>query len=144
MGSVGDRAAGQGNAASAGGAQQPGRLRLPDPERAGGGPEEPERVPAEPELWFDTRAAGAPAPFTLGNAPNLRADGTHHVDINIAKNFALGERVRLQFRGEMYNFTNTPQFAPPGLTAGAAGFGQVNGTRFNGRRNVQLGLKLLF
>jgi len=27
--------------------------------------------------------------------------------------------------------TNTPQFAPPGVTVGAPDFGQVNGTRFN-------------
>ncbi len=101
-----------------------------------------------PERWFNASAATSPAPFTIGNAPryipNLRADGTHHADINIAKNFALTERFRIQFRGEMYNFTNTPQFSPPGLSVGAADFGQVNGTRFNDRRNVQFGLKLLF
>jgi hypothetical protein len=101
-----------------------------------------------PEQWFNTTAVRAPAPFTLGNAPrfapNLRADGTHHADINIAKNFQILEKLRAQFRGELYNLTNTPQFGVPGLTVGAADFGQVNGTRFNDRRTVQLGLKLLF
>lgn len=102
----------------------------------------------KPEQWFNQSAATAPAPFTLGNAPryapNLRADGTHHVDINLAQNFRLTERVRVQLRGEAYNITNTPQFSPPGLTVGAADFGQVNGTRFVDRRNVQVGLKILF
>ncbi|MCX6598740.1 MAG: carboxypeptidase-like regulatory domain-containing protein [Acidobacteria bacterium] len=101
-----------------------------------------------PEQWFNTTAVRAPAPFTLGNAPrfapNLRADGTHHADINIAKNFQIMEKIRAQFRGELYNLTNTPQFGVPGLTVGAADFGQVNGTRFNDRRTVQLGLKILF
>ncbi|MFN7919375.1 MAG: hypothetical protein U0Q16_04715 [Bryobacteraceae bacterium] len=101
-----------------------------------------------PEAWFNTTAIKAPAPFTLGNAPrfapNLRADGTHHADINIAKNFRIFERLRAQFRGEMYDLTNTPQFSLPGVTVGAADFGQVNGTRYNDRRTVQLGLKLLF
>lgn len=101
-----------------------------------------------PTRWFNTSAATQPAPFTIGNAPrfapNLRADGTHHADINIAKNFQVMERIRVQFRGEMYNFTNTPQFSPPGLTVGNADFGQVNNTRFNDRRNIQLGLKVLF
>jgi hypothetical protein len=101
-----------------------------------------------PELWFNRDAVTAPTPFTLGNAPRflneLRADGTHHADVSIAKNFLLTERVRLQFRGEAFNVTNTPQFSPPGLTVGAADFGQVNGTRFNDRRNIQFGLKLLF
>jgi hypothetical protein len=101
-----------------------------------------------PEAWFNTSAVGAPAPFTLGNAPRftseLRADGTHHADVTLAKNFPLTERLRMQFRAEAYNVTNTPQFSPPGLTIGNADFGQINGTRFNDRRNIQLGLKLLF
>lgn len=101
-----------------------------------------------PERWFNTTAARAPAAFTLGNAPrfaaNLRADGTHHADVNISKNFRFLERFTLQLRGEFFDITNTPQFAPPGVTIGNADFGQVNGTRFNDRRTVQIGLKLLF
>jgi hypothetical protein len=101
-----------------------------------------------PERWFNTGAAKQPAPFTLGNAPryipNLRADGTHHADINISKNFRIRETVKLQFRGEFYDITNSPQFSPPGLVLGNADFGQVNGTRANCPRNVQFGLKLLF
>jgi len=101
-----------------------------------------------PERWFNTAAVGAPAPFTIGNAPRfqgvIRADGTHHGDVNIAKNFQLTERVRAQLRGEFNDISNTPQFSPPGVTVGAADFGQVNGTRFSDRRNVQLGLKIIF
>lgn len=101
-----------------------------------------------PESWFNTSAVRSPAPFSLGNAPRflgaLRADGTHHADVTLAKNWSLTERVSLQLRGEAFNVTNTPQFAPPGLTVGNADFGQTNGTRFNDRRNVQMGLKLLF
>ena len=103
------------------------------------------RTPAQ---WFNTPGAKQPAAFTLGNVarfiPNLRADGTHHADINIAKNFQFRERIRVQFRGEIFDFTNTPQFSPPGLTVGNADFGQVNGTRFADRRNIQLGLKVMF
>jgi hypothetical protein len=101
-----------------------------------------------PEQWFNRAAVSAPTPFTLGNAPrftpNLRADGTHHADVNLAKNFVIRERLRTQFRAEAYNITNTPQFSPPGVVVGNADFGQVNGTRFNDRRNIQLGLKILF
>ena len=50
----------------------------------------------------------------------------------------------MQFRAEGYNITNTPQFSPPGVTVGAADFGQVNGTRFNDRRTIQLALKITF
>ena len=101
-----------------------------------------------PERWFNTGAVSSPAPFTLGNAPRfqgvIRADGTHHGDVNIAKNFQITEGIRAQLRGEFYDISNTPQFSPPGVTVGAADFGQVNGTRFNDRRNVQVGLKILF
>lgn len=105
----------------------------------------PERTPVR---WFNPAAATAPAPFTIGNAPrfapNLRADGTHHADVNLAKNFQVRERVRIQFRAEAYNITNTPQFSPPGLTVGAADYAQINGTRFSDRRNIQFGLKVIF
>lgn len=101
-----------------------------------------------PERWFNTAGASAPAPFTLGNSPrftpNLRADGTHHADINLSKTFSFTERIRMQLRGEFYDITNTPQFAPPGVVFGNPDFGQVNNTRFNDRRTIQLGLKLLF
>jgi hypothetical protein len=101
-----------------------------------------------PERWFNTSALTQPAPFTLGNAPRffstLRSDGTHHADFNVSKTFTIRERYRLQFRGEFYNLTNTPQFAPPNATVGNPGFGQVTGTRFNDRRNIQLGLRLSF
>lgn len=101
-----------------------------------------------PERWFNTTAVTAPAPFTLGNAPRyqgvIRADGTHHGDVNLAKNFQITERIKAQLRGEFYDISNTPQFSPPGVTVGAADFGQVNGTRFSDRRNVQVGLKILF
>ena len=101
-----------------------------------------------PSLWFNTTAVSSPPPFTIGNAPrftpNLRADGTHHADVNLSKNFRVLEKIQIQFRAEAYNITNTPQFSAPGLTVGAADFGQVNGTRFNDRRNIQFGLKILF
>lgn len=61
--------------------------------------------------------------------PNLRVDGTHLADVNLSKNFTVVEKIRIQFRAKADNITNTPQFSAPGLTVGAADFGQVNGTR---------------
>jgi hypothetical protein len=101
-----------------------------------------------PEMWFNTAAAKAPAPYTIGNAPrympNLRRGGMQHADLAILKNFQFFESVRAQLRGEFFNLTNSPQFGMPGSQVGASNFGQVTGTQFIGPRNVQLGLKVYF
>jgi len=60
------------------------------------------------------------------------------------KNFRYRERIRIQFRGELFNLTNTPQFGRPNTTVGSPTFGVVTGTRNVGPRNVQFGLKIDF
>ena len=64
------------------------------------------------------------------------------------RNFAIRERVNLQFRAEAFNLTNTPAFflpsaASPVLTIGNASFGKLNASSATGRQ-LQFGLKLLF
>jgi hypothetical protein len=49
----------------------------------------------------------------------------------------------LQFRAEAFNLTNTPRFAPPGQSIGAAGFGVVS-SQSNQPRVVQFALKLTY
>jgi hypothetical protein len=53
--------------------------------------------------------------------------------------------MKVQFRTELFNATNTPYFGSPGsvgLTLGTATFGRV--TSAADPRVIQLGLKLLF
>jgi len=55
------------------------------------------------------------------------------------------EHMRLQFRAEFFNATNTPNFAlasAVGTTFGAATFGKV--TAAGDPRVIQFGLKLVF
>ena len=89
-----------------------------------------------------------PAPYTIGTAPRrlnqLREDGQHNADIAILKNFKIYERMRLQFRGEAFNLSNTPQFYYPNTTLGSPTFGQVTSTTNVPPRNVQFGLRLDF
>jgi phosphoglycerate dehydrogenase-like enzyme len=59
------------------------------------------------------------------------------------KNTNITERLRIQFRTEVFNLFNTPQFGPPATTVGVAGFGVV-GSQVNNARLIQFGLKLLF
>jgi hypothetical protein len=51
--------------------------------------------------------------------------------------------VRLQFRTEIFNVFNHPQFALPGTFTDSAGFGVITST-VNNPRLIQFALKLLF
>jgi Carboxypeptidase regulatory-like domain/TonB dependent receptor len=96
----------------------------------------------------------------------FRDTGFHNVDLSVSKSFKLGERIKAQFRAEMFNGFNHPEFANPnggtstygqGATADPsqaglfgcgcatpdnAAFNPVLGSGSN--RAIQLGLKFLF
>jgi hypothetical protein len=93
----------------------------------------------------------------------LEGPGFKNVDFSLMKNISFTERTRLQFRWEVFNLFNTPQFGTPvaGLnaapaflptTAGGAFPTQVTPSRGPGAitsiiapmRQMQFGLKLLF
>jgi len=67
--------------------------------------------------WFNTGAFAYASYGTFGTAPryfsNLRAPGMQNWDMSIMKNWNLPRAMRLQFRGEMYNTFNHPQFYAP-------------------------------
>jgi hypothetical protein len=94
--------------------------------------------------WLNPAAFTTPDRFTLGNAsrtlPGVYGPGSVQFDLIVAKNFRHRERYRWQFRWEMFNFTNTPQFDLPAQTLGSSGFGWV--TSAGARRIMQLGLKM--
>jgi hypothetical protein len=70
--------------------------------------------------------------------------GTNNFDFAAFKTTKLGtERVGLQFRAEVFNLFNTPQFGPPGQSLGTAQFGVVS-SQVNNPRLVQFGIKLSF
>ena len=93
--------------------------------------------------WFNT-GAFAFAPFgTFGTAPryfsNLRGPHYQNWDTNLSKNWQFNENMRLQFRAELYNTFNHPQFYTPntgyggcdpngGGTSCGSGFGQITNT----------------
>ena len=83
----------------------------------------------------------------------VRGPDQRNFDIVVVKNTRLTERVGLDFRAELCNAFNTPQFANPNnLNAGAsisgtfvptATFGQITATNVNPRL-IQLAMKLNF
>ena len=101
-----------------------------------------------PDRWFNTSAFTAPGTYEIGNAtrwvPTIRFGPTNHADFAILKNFRFLERVKAQFRAEMFNMTNTPQFARANTTFGSPDFGRVTGTTNVGPRNIQLGIRIQF
>jgi len=96
----------------------------------------------------------------------FRDNGFHNVDLSVSKSFKLGERFKAQFRAEMFNAFNHPEFANPWggtntygqgafsdpsvtaqfgcgcATPDNASFNPVLGSGSN--RAIQLGLKFLF
>jgi hypothetical protein len=100
-----------------------------------------------PYEWFDeSQFTNAPA-FTFGNVARtlggLRSAGLHNADVSLNKFFTLHDQVKLQFRSEFFNVTNSVQFGPPNTTLGAAAFDTVS-IQNNQPRIIQLALKLLF
>jgi hypothetical protein len=100
--------------------------------------------------WFDPSTFIAGTDYGYGNdsrtEPNLRADGAKNFDFGFFKNtkFGPGERLGLEFRAELFNAFNRPQFNPPNTSCcGGASFGQVT-AQYNLPRVVQFALRFTF
>jgi len=104
----------------------------------------PEISNRTPERWFNTAAFAFPAPGTFGNAGRNILDGPDFQNVNasLMKNTALTERVNLQFRAEVFNLFNHPNFNLPDNFLGSPTFGRISSAR--DPRHIQFGLKLLF
>jgi hypothetical protein len=96
--------------------------------------------------WFDTSAFAAQPFFEIGNLGRntLFGPGRSQLDVSLFKTFRPKEGLQVQFRAEIFNITNTPNFGVPGNALGTAPFGVVSDTANTLPRNVQLALKLLF
>lgn len=94
--------------------------------------------------WFDTAAFVNPPQFTFGNSARnvLRAPGRVNFDVMLAKQIPLTESIRLDFRTEAFNVTNTPPLNFPGATVGTPQFGVINSA--GDGRIIQFALKLNF
>ena len=96
--------------------------------------------------WINAAAFSQPAPFTFGNAPrflsNLRAPNYFNWDMGIQKYWTLRENMRIQFRLELYNAFNHPNFFVPDSNLGDANFGTITGAY--PARSVQFAGKFYF
>jgi hypothetical protein len=109
------------------------------------------RKPAdiEPSIskWFDTSAFIPQPAFTTRtlstNLSWLRQDGSRNLDITVAKNLHITERVFFRLQGMFYNVTNTPQFGSPNTSVTSSAFGTVS-SQANQPRWVQVSGKFVF
>ncbi|WP_263383988.1 TonB-dependent receptor [Granulicella arctica] len=97
--------------------------------------------------YFNIADFSQPAPFTLGNGPayynTVRNPGLNSTDLSLLKEMHPVERLRVQFRTELFNAFNHVQFGSPDTGVTDASFGQIT-TQSNSPRQLQFGLKLLF
>ncbi len=94
----------------------------------------------------------------LGGAPTqFLGPGYRRLDFSLFKSFRFTESMRLEFRAEAFNLTNTPNFSPPGFNGNGvvaapgsldytspSTFGKITSTRDgqNDQRELQFALKL--
>ena len=76
----------------------------------------------------------------------LRGPGQNNTDLSLIKNFSPrwpNETAAVEFRAELFNAFNHPQFSDPGYAVDGASFGAITGTAV-APRIAQFALKLSF
>jgi Carboxypeptidase regulatory-like domain/TonB dependent receptor len=110
-------------------------------------------IPANQTInqFWNPAAFSIPAAGTFGNAARgtLYGPSAWDADVSLLKDTAINERVRLEFRAEVFNIFNHPTFALPYNVVGTSSFGQILSTfgatlGFGVSRQIQLALKLKF
>jgi hypothetical protein len=104
-----------------------------------------------PDRYFDPDAFALPAAGFYGNLGRntLIGPGLAMLDLSLKKRFRLGERADLQFRTEVFNALNRPNFAIPSQrtvfssTGPVGSAGRITST-LTSARQLQFGLKLVF
>jgi hypothetical protein len=100
-------------------------------------------------LWLNPKAFALPrnaaGVWHYGNSGRniIIGDGIGNLDCGLMKTFSIRERFRLQFRWEMFNATNSPQYANPVIGVDNPDLGKSQST-INSPRQMQFALRLSF
>jgi hypothetical protein len=101
-------------------------------------------------LWFfdaNERAKfSAPGAGQFGNTGRNFFVGPHWFEMNgsLLKRVTLTERVRMEFRADATNLTNTPSFGGPTTDITSTTFGRIRNTVSSSSRKIQVAAKLRF
>lgn len=99
--------------------------------------------------FFDTSCYVLTPLYRWGNSgrDTIQGPGLVDFDLSVAKDFAVHENKRLQFRAEFLNLSNAPYFGKPQASVGTPTFGKITSLARGGTANtriVQLAVKFLF
>jgi len=96
-------------------------------------------------FWFNPAAFAKPAAGTFGNAPRDRiyGPGQYQWDIAVFKNVGISGPRSVQFRAEIFNFLNHPNWSNPSSDPTSSTFGRVT-SKDGSRRDIQLSLRFVF
>jgi hypothetical protein len=99
------------------------------------------------QKWFDVTSFAAPGPNRFGSAGrnSIRGPSLINYDFSVFRTFPIRERVKIEFRSEFYNLTNTPHFANPSNNINTGNFGEITSTLSGyGNRQIQFALRATF
>jgi hypothetical protein len=96
-----------------------------------------------PTHYFNTAAFSTAPQFVIGSASRnpVRGPAYRDLDVSLIKRTRLVEKAELEFRAEMFNVTNTPEFAQPNGSFGSPAFGSITATTTD-PRVVQFAIRL--
>ena len=103
----------------------------------------PNLASPDPALWINPAAFERPR-GTFGSAGRniLRGPAFQSVDMALMKSWHFADQVRLQFRTEVFNLFNHPNFDLPVGNFHSPDFGRVQSAKDS--RQIQFGLRLDF
>lgn len=109
----------------------------------------PIAIVGSPDLWFDTSVFTPVSRFGNLGRNLVIGPGFNNADFSIMKNATLRDRMRAQFRAEIFDLLNHANFGQPGNVVGSPNFGRITSTRFptgesGSSRQVQFAIKLIF
>jgi Carboxypeptidase regulatory-like domain len=83
-----------------------------------------------PAKYFNTAAFATTPQFLIGTASRnpVRGPAYRDLDLALVKHTRFTEKSDVEFRAELFNVTNTPAFAQPNGSFGAAAFGSITAT----------------
>ena len=93
--------------------------------------------------WINPAAFSQASQFSFGNIGrviSLRGPGQISFDVSLFKTFSLMEKLKVQFRAEALNVSNTPTFHGPNTTFTNPQFGIIT-SQANYPRLIQIGVR---
>ncbi|MGC1461690.1 MAG: TonB-dependent receptor [Terracidiphilus sp.] len=83
-----------------------------------------------PAHYFNTAAFATAPQFVIGTVSRNPVNGPAYRDLDLAmaRHISLPGETSIEFRGEIFDILNTPEFAQPNGSFGAAAFGSITST----------------